>query len=138
MGNRIFGCDDCQLVCPWNKFARRHDEPDFRARNELDTAGLAELFAWEEDEFLRRTEGSALRRSGHARWLRNIAIALRNAPTTPGVLQALGTRRDHPDPVIREHLVWDLARQGFRRTPPLVCRSSYGCERIPGRPRSQL
>ena len=112
MGNRIFGCDDCQLVCPWNKFARRHDEPDFRARNDLDTASLAELFAWEEEEFLRRTEGSALRRSGHARWLRNIAIALGNAPTTPAVLAALATRRGHPDPVIREHVEWAIARHG--------------------------
>lgn len=112
MGNRIFGCDDCQLVCPWNKFARRHDEPDFRARNDLDTASLADLFAWEEDEFLRRTEGTALRRSGHARWLRNIAVALGNAPTTPEVLQALVSRRGHPDPVIREHVAWALARHG--------------------------
>ncbi|MGY1529512.1 tRNA epoxyqueuosine(34) reductase QueG [Luteimonas sp. A649] len=112
MGNRIFGCDDCQLVCPWNKFARRSDEPDFRARNDLDTATLAELFAWEEDEFLRRTEGTALRRSGHARWLRNIAIALGNAPTTAEVLQALETRRDHSDPVIREHVAWAIAQHG--------------------------
>ncbi|HEY4529569.1 MAG TPA: tRNA epoxyqueuosine(34) reductase QueG [Luteimonas sp.] len=112
MGNRIFGCDDCQLVCPWNKFARRSDEPDFVARNNLDRATLADLFAWDEDEFLRRTEGTALRRSGHARWLRNIAIALGNAPTTPGVLAALETRRRHPDPVIREHVAWALARHG--------------------------
>src|SRR5690606_1869330 len=112
IGNRIFGCDDCQLVCPWNKFARRTDEPDFRARNDLDSASLAELFAWDEDEFLRRTEGTALRRSGHARWLRNIALALGNAPTTPEVLQALETRRDHPDPVIREHVAWAITRHG--------------------------
>ena len=110
MGNRIFGCDDCQLVCPWNKFARRTDEPDFRARNDLDRASLAALFAWEEDEFLARTEGSAIRRSGHARWLRNIAIALGNAPTTPEVLAALESRRDIEDPVIREHVAWALAR----------------------------
>ena len=108
MGNRIFGCDDCQLVCPWNKFARRTDEPDFRARNALDTASLADLFAWTEDEFLSRTEGSAIRRSGHARWLRNIAIALGNAPTTPEVLAALHARRDIEDPVIREHIDWAL------------------------------
>ncbi len=110
MGNRIFGCDDCQLVCPWNKFARRSDEPDFRARNDLDKASLAELFAWEEDEFLRRSEGSAIRRSGHERWLRNIAIALGNAPTTPEVLAALDTRRAHPSPVVREHVEWALRR----------------------------
>ena len=112
MGNRIFGCDDCQLVCPWNKFARRTDEPDFRARNDLDRATLAQLFAWTEEEFLSRTEGSAIRRSGHARWLRNIAVALGNAPTTPDVVAALESRRDIEDPVIREHVAWALARHG--------------------------
>ncbi len=110
IGNRIFGCDDCQLVCPWNKFARRTDEPDFRARNDLDSASLAELFAWTEEEFLQRTEGSAIRRSGHARWLRNIAVALGNAPTTREVLAALESRRDWPDPVVREHVRWALDR----------------------------
>ena len=117
IGNRIFGCDDCQLVCPWNKFARRTDEPDFRARNNLDRATLAELFAWDEDEFLRRTEGSAIRRSGHERWLRNIAVALGNAPTTPEVLAALASRRDHPSPMVREHVAWALARHGARQSP---------------------
>ncbi|WP_374556813.1 tRNA epoxyqueuosine(34) reductase QueG [Thermomonas sp.] len=117
IGNRIFGCDDCQLVCPWNKFARRTDEPDFRARNGLDRATLAELFAWDEDEFLRRTEGSAIRRSGHERWLRNIAVALGNAPTTPAVLAALASRRDHPSPVVREHVAWALRRHGARQSP---------------------
>ncbi|MCD7098715.1 tRNA epoxyqueuosine(34) reductase QueG [Stenotrophomonas sp. MMGLT7] len=110
IGNRIFGCDDCQLVCPWNKFARRTDEPDFRARNDLDRATLAELFAWEEDEFLRRTEGSPIRRSGHERWLRNLAVALGNAPTTPAVLAALASRREHASPLVREHVQWALAR----------------------------
>ena len=112
IGNRIFGCDDCQLVCPWNKFARRTDEPDFRARNNLDRASLAELFAWSEDEFLQRTEGSAIRRSGHARWLRNIAVALGNAPTSPEVIEALQSRRDVEDPIVREHVEWALARHG--------------------------
>lgn len=110
IGNRIFGCDDCQLVCPWNKFAKKTDEPDFRARNNLDQATLADLFAWDEGEFLHRTEGSAIRRSGHARWLRNIAIALGNAPTTPEVIAALQSRGDSRDPVVREHVEWALAR----------------------------
>jgi epoxyqueuosine reductase len=110
IGNRIFGCDDCQLVCPWNKFARRTDEPDFRVRNDLDTATLADLFAWSEDEFLQRTEGSAIRRSGYQRWLRNIAIALGNAPTAPDIITALHSRRDSDDAVVREHVAWALAR----------------------------
>ncbi len=108
IGNRIFGCDDCQLVCPWNKFAKKTDEPDFRARNDLDTATLPQLFAWSEDEFLSRTEGSAIRRSGHERWLRNIAVALGNAPTTPEVLAALESRRDDPSPLVREHVAWAM------------------------------
>jgi epoxyqueuosine reductase len=112
IGNRIFGCDDCQLVCPWNKFAKRTDEPDFRARNDLDKATLAELFAWNEDEFLRRTEGSAIRRSGHERWLRNIAVALGNAPKSESVIAALQSRREDPSPVVREHVEWALARHG--------------------------
>jgi epoxyqueuosine reductase len=110
IGNRIFGCDDCQLVCPWNKFARRTDEPDFRARNDLDRATLAALFAWTEQQFLQRTEGSAIRRSGYARWLRNIAVALGNAPTTAEVVAALESRRGHDDAVVREHVEWALAR----------------------------
>jgi len=110
MGNRIYGCDDCQLVCPWNKFARRTDEPDFRARNNLDIATLPELFAWDEEEFLRRTEGSPIRRSGHERWLRNIAVALGNATATPSVLQALHSRSGHASPLVREHVQWALQR----------------------------
>ena len=110
IGNRIFGCDDCQLVCPWNKFAQRSDEPDFRVRNNLDQATLAELFAWDEDEFLRRSEGSAIRRSGHERWLRNIAVALGNAPKSDAVIAALQSRREHPSPVVREHVEWALAQ----------------------------
>ena len=110
VGNRIFGCDDCQLACPWNKFAVRSDEPDFRVRNDLDRATLAELFAWDEAQFLHRTEGSAIRRAGHEGWLRNIAVALGNAPTTPDVLAALASRRDDPSALVREHVAWALAR----------------------------
>ena len=113
IGNRIFGCDDCQLVCPWNKFARRTDEPDFRARNRRDTASLAELFAWDEDEFLQRTEGSPIRRSGHRRWLRNLAVALGNAPGTPEVIAALRSRRRSGDALVDEHVEWALARHGI-------------------------
>ncbi|MEO6263740.1 MAG: tRNA epoxyqueuosine(34) reductase QueG [Luteimonas sp.] len=112
IGNRIFGCDDCQLVCPWNKFAKKTDEPDFRARNDLDRATLAQLFAWSEEEFLQRTEGSAIRRSGYERWLRNIAVALGNAPAAPDVLAALDSRRDSENAVVREHVHWALARHG--------------------------
>lgn len=108
IGNRICGCDDCQLVCPWNKFAKTTDEPDFRARNDLDNATLADLFAWTEAEFLQRTEGSAIRRSGYARWLRNIAIALGNAPTTPQTIAALRSKREIDDAMVREHVEWAL------------------------------
>ena len=108
IGNRIFGCDDCQLVCPWNKFAKRHDEPDFRARNDLDIATLPQLFAWTEQEFMQRTEGSAIRRSGHERWLRNIAVALGNAPGSDTVLNALASRRDDGSALVREHVAWAL------------------------------
>lgn len=110
IGNRIFGCDDCQLVCPWNKFATRFDEPDFRVRNNLDHASLVDLFAWTEDEFLQRTEGSAIRRTGYEGWLRNIAVALGNAPRTELIVQALNSRADDASDVVREHVAWALAR----------------------------
>lgn len=111
IGNRIYGCDDCQLVCPWNRFARPSIEPDFRARHGLDAPNLIELFGWNETEFPRRTEGSAIRRIGHERWLRNIAVALGNAPRSPAVVAALRARLSHPSALVREHVVWALAEQ---------------------------
>ena len=110
MGNRIYGCDDCQLVCPWNKWAKTAAEPDFAIRNGLDDARLVDLFAWSEEEFDRRFEGSAIRRIGHERWLRNVAVALGNAPTTPQIAAALLSRAAHPSALVREHVAWALSR----------------------------
>ncbi len=110
IGNRIYGCDDCQLVCPWNRFAKISAEPDFAPRQGLDSALLIDLFAWDEEEFLTRTEGSAIRRIGHVRWLRNIAVALGNAGPDRAAIDALGARADHPNPIVREHVAWALRR----------------------------
>jgi len=110
MGNRIFGCDDCQLVCPWNKFARPTQEDDFQPRHGLDDIDLVTLFLWDEETYEARTEGSALRRIGHERWLRNIAVALGNAPPDIRIIEALRMRRDHPSELVREHVAWALAR----------------------------
>ena len=110
IGNRIYGCDDCQLCCPWNRFAQIGD-PEFSPRHGLDSARLSELFAWTEDEFNERLAGNPIRRIGHERWLRNIAVALGNAPTSAETLAALNSRADHPSPLVREHVGWALARQ---------------------------
>jgi len=111
IGNRIYGCDDCQLACPWNRFARLSSEADFGARWGLDTATLTDLFGWDEQQFLERTEGSAIRRIGHVAWLRNLAVALGNAPPSPTVTAALKARLSHPSDLVREHVLWALARQ---------------------------
>jgi len=110
IGNRVFGCDDCQIVCPWNRFARPTEQADFQPRHGLDSGGLVELFLWTEEEFLSRTEGSPLRRAGYERWLRNLAVGLGNAPSTIPVLEALHARREHPSELVREHVAWALAR----------------------------
>ncbi|MCX8114569.1 MAG: tRNA epoxyqueuosine(34) reductase QueG [Burkholderiaceae bacterium] len=114
IGNRIYGCDDCQLACPWNKFARVATLPDFDVRNGLDAATLVELFAWTEAEFDERHAGSAIRRIGYERWLRNLAVALGNAPTTPEVVAALRARADHASALVREHVAWALQRHGVK------------------------
>jgi epoxyqueuosine reductase len=106
MGNRVFGCDDCQLICPWNKFAQEATEPDFAPRHSLDGPKLVELFAWSEQEFLARTEGMAIRRTGYEGWLRNLAVGLGNAPTSEEIVAALDARANDPSPVVREHVAW--------------------------------
>ncbi len=115
IGNRIYGCDDCQLICPWNKYAQKSTLPDFDARAGLTGSGLGELFAWTEAEFLHRTEGSPIRRIGHERWLRNIAVALGNAlrAGSPSAQAALQTRVADASALVREHVGWALAQQSL-------------------------
>jgi epoxyqueuosine reductase len=116
IGNRIYGCDDCQLFCPWNKFARPTAEEDFAPRHGLDAAQLSELFAWTEAQWLERTAGSAIRRIGYECWLRNIAVALGNAAPTPAVLEALESRRNSDSELVAEHVAWALAEHEQRAT----------------------
>jgi epoxyqueuosine reductase len=112
MGNRIFGCDDCQLCCPWNKFAQATDEVDFKPRHGLADAELVTLFTWDEKTFLDKTEGSAIRRIGHERWLRNLAVALGNAPRSDAIIKALYSRRLLASALVQEHIDWALQQHG--------------------------
>ena len=111
IGNRIYGCDDCQLVCPWNRHARLSAEADFRSRHTLDNSSLCDLFNWGEQDFKHKTEGSAIRRIGYRRWLRNIAVALGNSPRSDQVMDTLKARQSHSSELVREHVRWALRRQ---------------------------
>ena len=114
IGNRIFGCDDCQLVCPWNRFAQRVSNPDFQPRHGLDASALTDLFNWSETEFLTRLEGSPIRRIGYQRWLRNIAVALGNGPPGKEAILALEQKRRQASVMVGEHIDWALEQ--------LICR----------------
>jgi epoxyqueuosine reductase len=111
IGNRIYGCDDCQIICPWNRFAGITGEKDFNPRHRLNTQQLLDVFAWSEETFLAKTEGSAIRRIGHDRWLRNVAVALGNAPASPLIIEALKAKLSHHCEMVREHVQWALDQQ---------------------------
>jgi epoxyqueuosine reductase len=111
MGNRIFGCDDCQISCPWNRFSAPTKEHDFTPRHNLDSPSMVTLFNWEPEEFLDKTQGSPIRRIGHERWLRNIAVGLGNAKGSKEILSHLEAKAEHPSALVREHVEWAIRQQ---------------------------
>ncbi len=115
MGNRIYGCDDCQLFCPWNRFAKKAIESDFEARHGVDDISLIELFSWSEAQFLTRFEGSPIRRIGYSSWLRNIAVALGNAKFSSDIVEALELKKCYPSELVREHVIWAIAEQARKK-----------------------
>jgi len=133
MGNRVFGCDDCQLICPWNKFAQFSKEPDFQPRHGLDSAQLLDLFQWTEAQFMERTAGSPIRRIGHERWQRNLAIGLGNAPADAAIICALEGQSQNGSAMVREHVQWALQRQRAATPAPaapiLIARSTAIADR---------
>ena len=125
IGNRVFGCDDCQLICPWNKFAAPTSEQDFAPRHGLDDSDLVNLFRWSEEQFLTRTKGSAIRRAGYEGWLRNLAVALGNAQSNPEIIEALEEKRRHPSLLVREHVEWALEKHGWAGRSPRADSNNY-------------
>lgn len=111
IGNRVFGCDDCQAICPWNKYAKPTDEKDFRPRHNLDNSDLLDLFTWDEETFLKNTEGSPIRRVGYELWLRNLSVGLGNAPQREDIIAGLNAKRGQVSALVDEHIDWALARQ---------------------------
>ncbi len=122
MGNRVYGCDDCQLVCPFTRFTKTTQEDDFNPRHDLDRASLLKLFSWGEEEFLAKTQGSPIRRIGYERWLRNLAVGLGNAPWSQDVEAALWARRAYPSALVREHVAWALEEQRHKRDARIMTR----------------